>query len=80
MPKLNEQDTNGINFINAEVGKFCDQQKIKQIQHVQFCPDHINFRSLRRDVIHPSFKGTSTLAKNMIASYRNYDLQPQNHK
>ena len=79
LSKLNEQYTNGINYINAEIGKFCDQQKIKQIQRVQFCPDYINFRLLRRGVIHPSFKGASTPAKNMIASYRNYDLQPQSH-
>ena len=70
LPKIDESYLPGIRYVNNTVGNFCYGNDIKVINHQQFCED-FNLLS-KYDFIHPTFKGTLTLAKKMIYVYRYY--------
>ena len=73
LPRLDESYIDRINYINNKVSDFGKENNIRPINHIAFCPNGIDFSLLSRDlVIHPSFKGTSVFAKDLIAAYRNY--------
>ena len=73
IPRLHNGIVQPMNYINRETSAFCKSLGIKTIEHPQFGYREINFDLLRPDDgIHPNFKGTSTIARNIIAVYRNY--------
>ena len=74
LPKINDNYTEGIHFVNTSVASFCQQNRMKVINHPQFYRDYdINYKVLKHDLIHPTYSGTSTLAKNIIAYTENYN-------
>ena len=73
LPRLYDNYLPGINFINREMEKFCNEYNIKTIEHPQFhINEKINFKLLKNDYIHPTSRGTEIIAKNIISIYRNY--------
>ena len=76
LPRISENYLNGINEINNAISTFGNKIKVDVIQHTAFCNNgEINYNLLRKDVIYPSYKGTSVLAKNIIFAYRNYRIK-----
>ena len=72
LPRIRENYVYGINEINNAITSFCNTIKVNVIQHTEFCNNGvINYNLLRKDVVHPSYKGTSVFAKYIFA-YRNY--------
>ena len=74
IPRLGNKYLPGINNINRNMRLFCAENGFQMIPHYQFYSDanNINFNLLNKDAIHPTKKGSSTIAKNIIAIYRNY--------
>ena len=73
LPRISENYVYGINEINNAITSFCNTIKVNVIQHTEFCNNGVlNYNLLRKDVVHPSYKGTSIFAKNIIFAYRNY--------
>ena len=73
IPRLENGVLYALNRINDEVASHCHSLKIKTIRYPQFGTHEINFNYLKHDTIHPTFTGTSIMAKNIIAVYRNYN-------
>ena len=64
LPRISENYLNGINEINNAISTFCNKIKVDVIQRTAFCNNgEINYNLLRKDAIHPSYKGTSVFAK-----------------
>ena len=73
LPRISENYVYGINEKDNAMTSFCNTIKVNVIQHTEFCNNGvINYNLLRKDVVHPSYKGTSIFAKNIIFAYRNY--------
>ena len=74
IPRVSDSFINGINAVNENVEHFCSENHISFIQHFQFfTKDHgMNFKMFIADKVHPTREGSSVIAKNFIASYRNY--------
>ena len=72
LPKYNTKLFPRINYINGNVYSFCERVQIKYKSHHIFATkDHeINTDLFRKDMLHPSRKGTKQLAKNIISVYR----------
>ena len=74
LPRLDNNILHYINLINKEIETYCKTLRMKTIFHPQFGINQINFNILNDDVIHPTFNGTSIMARNIIAVYRNYTI------
>ena len=72
LPRLNQDFLSRSNYINYNIGLLCLNENIKIIKHPQYGNETINFDLLIHDHVHPTERGTSIIAKNMIAVYRNY--------
>lgn len=79
IPRHDNQIVHAINIINKNIELHCRSLNIKTILHPQFGIHEMNFEIFKRDHIHHNVKGTSTLAMNMIAVYRNYNIQNKNY-
>ena len=75
IPRLNDGILHDLNYINKETSAYCKSLGIKTIDHPQFGCTEINYNILRHDRIHPTFNGTSIIARNISAIYRNYYRQ-----
>lgn len=74
LPRISNNYLPGINQINNEMTNFCDKNRIKVIFHSNFGGNSkINYQLFNKDIVHPNFKGTSTFARDIIHTYRNYD-------
>ena len=73
LPRINDSFIHGIDVINTAMVSFCHTINVKIITHNEFGRDgKINSALFRNDVIHPSYKGTSIFARDIIFTYRNY--------
>ena len=75
LPRIQNDWLRAFNFINQHVVRHCRSINIKTIRHSQFGTNEMNLKNLKYDRIHPTMNGSSIIAKNMIAVYRNYDRQ-----
>ena len=81
LPRYNDFLMPFISLINQLVHMYCESHSIVFVQHLDFCTRYTSghyarmTRSLIKttDNVHPTTKGTLTIAKNLIRSYRNYN-------
>ena len=75
LPRNNNGVLHAVNLINNQVERHCQSIRIKSIRHSQFGEREMNLKILRDDRVHPTVNGSSIIAKNIIAVYRNYQRQ-----
>ena len=76
IPRIGDNFLPGLNSVNRNIRSFCTENSVKFISHFQFYLDseRINFKFFINDKVHPTREGSTILAKNMIAAYRNYNM------
>ena len=79
IPRCEDNYLPGINYVNRKIRHFCDNNAIFFIPHYQFYSNNggINYDLLIKDKVHPTRRGSNTIAKNIIAVYRNYGNSPR---